>query len=328
MARTKRNPGVNWDTPIQGQNPRQQARFLLLVEQAAAIRKGFSADCSVVVNPATKTVLEVAGVPVDQLDPGSGFSYFSQLDGVLKSPWKENRKHPHYAAMDTTKHVLFNFSCAFGEQRRMNDDDWFVRGHQETASQRIKYVYDGNVPSVTLAYRHLIPDYGKAIASSGGDLKQSGMWFGSDDLAAINAAIKPVTARLKAEAKAIRDQRRAEYKERFGHQPSNDSEQARFREEAYAAFGMSTEEWFVKQCAKFGVSFGAGATGSHGSQAAASYSASTADYRLLGLAPGSSLEEIQGAFRQLAKQHHPDVGGDAVRFQEISAAYARVRGVD
>jgi hypothetical protein len=48
MAKANRNPGISWGSPIQEQTPRQQARFLLLVEQAAAILKGFSPGCTVV----------------------------------------------------------------------------------------------------------------------------------------------------------------------------------------------------------------------------------------------------------------------------------------
>ncbi len=39
--------------------------------------------------------------------------------------------------------------------------------------------------------------------------------------------------------------------------------------------------------------------------------------RLLGLAPGSSNDEIESAFRRAARRHHPDVGGDPERFRAI-----------
>jgi curved DNA-binding protein CbpA len=46
-------------------------------------------------------------------------------------------------------------------------------------------------------------------------------------------------------------------------------------------------------------------------------------YRVLGLQPGASLNEIRSAYRRLAKLHHPDAGGERSlpRFLSIQAAY-------
>lgn len=44
-------------------------------------------------------------------------------------------------------------------------------------------------------------------------------------------------------------------------------------------------------------------------------------YAALGVHPGASAEEIKRAYREKARQHHPDVGGDAATFKEISHAY-------
>ena len=47
-------------------------------------------------------------------------------------------------------------------------------------------------------------------------------------------------------------------------------------------------------------------------------------YQLLGVSPDASREEIQSAYRRLARCYHPDVnaGGDAaIRFNEVSDAY-------
>jgi len=320
MAKTKRNPGINWGTPIQGQNPRQQARFLLLVEQAAAIRKGFSTDCSVVVNPITRVVLEVAGVPLETLDPGCGFNYPIQLDAALKTTWEENKRHPHYAVMGAAKEALFKFSCSLHRLQYIQDD-WSGSGHEETASQQAKYLHDGQIPSVPLAYRHLITSYAKGMVSSGGDVKRAGLWFGAGDLAAINDAVVPVIARLEADAKAIRDKRRAEYQERFGHQPSTDDDHAEFRQDSYEAFGMTMEEWFAK---KLGHHYGPRSGGISIDGPGAPL---PADYRVLGLSPGASEADIQAAFRKLVKQHHPDAGGEAAQFQVVADAYSRLRGV-
>lgn len=44
-------------------------------------------------------------------------------------------------------------------------------------------------------------------------------------------------------------------------------------------------------------------------------------YFVLGVRPNATEEEIKHAYRTLAKEHHPDRGGDADRFAQIDAAY-------
>lgn len=44
-------------------------------------------------------------------------------------------------------------------------------------------------------------------------------------------------------------------------------------------------------------------------------------YKVLGVAESATDKEITRAYRKLAKEHHPDSGGDEERFKEISAAY-------
>ncbi len=44
-------------------------------------------------------------------------------------------------------------------------------------------------------------------------------------------------------------------------------------------------------------------------------------YKTLGVEKGASQDEIKKAFRKLAHQHHPDKGGDEVKFKEASEAY-------
>lgn len=47
-------------------------------------------------------------------------------------------------------------------------------------------------------------------------------------------------------------------------------------------------------------------------------------YKVLGLSPGASEEEVKKAYRKLASKHHPDKGGDTAKFQEIQAAYEAI----
>ncbi len=44
-------------------------------------------------------------------------------------------------------------------------------------------------------------------------------------------------------------------------------------------------------------------------------------YKALGVAESATDKDITRAYRKLAKEHHPDSGGDEERFKEISAAY-------
>ena len=48
-------------------------------------------------------------------------------------------------------------------------------------------------------------------------------------------------------------------------------------------------------------------------------------FRLLGLSPSASWEEIERAYRQKAKIHHPDRGGDEDTMRALNEAYSLLK---
>lgn len=51
-------------------------------------------------------------------------------------------------------------------------------------------------------------------------------------------------------------------------------------------------------------------------------------YRVLGVSRSASERQIRRAYLALAKQHHPDRGGDAARFDEITKAWNQLSALD
>lgn len=48
-------------------------------------------------------------------------------------------------------------------------------------------------------------------------------------------------------------------------------------------------------------------------------------FRLLGIAPSASLEEVERAYRKKAKLHHPDLGGDDDAMRALNEAYNLIK---
>ena len=48
-------------------------------------------------------------------------------------------------------------------------------------------------------------------------------------------------------------------------------------------------------------------------------------YRLLGLAPSATWQEVEKAFRKKAQVHHPDRGGDEDAMRTLNEAYTRIK---
>jgi DnaJ-domain-containing protein 1 len=48
-------------------------------------------------------------------------------------------------------------------------------------------------------------------------------------------------------------------------------------------------------------------------------------YKILGLSPSSSWDEIEKAYKRKAKVHHPDKGGDEDAMRVLNDVYARLK---
>jgi len=49
---------------------------------------------------------------------------------------------------------------------------------------------------------------------------------------------------------------------------------------------------------------------------------------VLGLEPGASTAEVKAAYREKARELHPDRGGDTKSFSRVNEAYRRLKRVD
>ena len=94
---------------------------------------------------------------------------------------------------------------------------------------------------------------------------------------------------------------------------------------AFALYGPRASEWLEEAPMRVVEELLRRSPGSSGT------TASAADPRLqalalLGLAPGASPAEIRRAYRRLAKNHHPDLGGEVTAFHSLDAAYRLLVG--
>jgi len=48
-------------------------------------------------------------------------------------------------------------------------------------------------------------------------------------------------------------------------------------------------------------------------------------YRILGISPSAKWEEIERAYKNKAKVHHPDKGGDGDTMRALNEAYSRIK---
>lgn len=313
----KRNPPVTWRDPIQEQGARQQARFLLQVEMAAAVRRGFGPACSVVHNPDTRLVLEAAGVPFAELPACDGPGYRQALELTLKTVWKENKKHPHHSLLMETKGEIHNFTCEVG------CTDYLTKSFSHESEARLSRDNEQQLlrwaPELRLNWRHQIADLGRALVDAGGDQQAAGLLFSTADLQRIRERCRPGYLAAKAEGDRIKAERLAEFRERFGHQPTGNPDFAEIEEMFFVSDGETmTEKWRRMKWGKFAEEPPQWSPLTGDSQPRRE------DWTLFNLEPGATATEIKTAYRALAMQHHPDQGGEQEQFIAITKACQRL----
>ena len=94
---------------------------------------------------------------------------------------------------------------------------------------------------------------------------------------------------------------------------------------AFALYGPRAPEWLEEAPMRVVEELLRRSPGSSGTTSSAADPRQQA-LALLGLAPGASPAEIRRAYRRLAKNHHPDLGGEVTAFHRLDAAYRLLVG--
>lgn len=306
----KRNPPIRWAEPIQGQGARQQARFLLEIERAMAADQRFSAEHSLVLNTETRAVLEAAGVRLELLHNPGETGYAKEIDAALKAPWVEAKGNPLLRQLNATKDSVGRCFASAGSLDYLEQGSSTALLTEAALSQHGAELLARWEPRLQLNWRHQIHYIAAAVLEQG--LVAAGLKFDADSLAELQQLADQTQAVIQGRREEFVAQRKAEFKDRFGHQPTAGKSDGSTDEAMFIATGKTLREVMEEI-------FG---TGSRATMR--DVPALPTDWTTLGLNPGATATEIKSAYRALAMQHHPDQGGEQEQFIAITKACERL----
>jgi DnaJ-domain-containing protein 1 len=315
----KRNPPLTWDWPMQAQNLRQQARFLLMVEEAACGHPRWNPAATLLSRGDVVALLNDAGVRTDLLLEAVGDRHKLQLaiKWVGKTHWKQATPSKSiYLGFAADKFAIWSFvyhcSQTESEAERRARGDYFRVNHTELEGRHQEKLVRIHGPDLHLHWRHQVPACAEEL------VRPTGEWPG------VIGDLSPAAYHRMAErALELTIPLEEEERRRYEADPMPDLD-----------LGFDTPEmraWWVRNMGYDPVEemLKAGArrsySGSYSSTTLDGFSApSSGDYAFLGLRNGASTEEVKTAFRRLAKEHHPDAGGSAEQFRRVVGAYERI----
>jgi hypothetical protein len=164
---------------------------------------------------------------------------------------------------------------------------------------------DGRVKQTTVAYMAKCPtieeayQYWKKIASCSSPLEESA----PSEIASLRAYLYRDALRRYRSTDVLQEERqRQEAKARHAKARRKQRKEAE-QQQANAEFA----HWWTERLGRI---------------AGKPITARENALRILGLSLESTAEQVKSAYRRLAKEHHPDVGGDAAAFRLVTEAYS------
>lgn len=311
-ARTKRNPPLTWDWPVEAQNLRQQARFLLMVEDAACGHPKWHPGATLLAREDVLALLADAGAPIDSLADSVGDRHRLKAAVALaqKIPWKQKTPSKSiYRGFKEDKFAIwsFVFHCSQTETsaERRARGDYFAVNHTELEGRHREKLVNIHGPELHLHWRHRIPDCAEEL------VRPTGRGLG------VIGDLSPAAYHRRAQlAEQLAEPLQAEWRRRWEADPMPDASSPEFMDWMKRNLGFDPFDFS-----------GAGNGGRAAGEGRRSAPASASDWAMFNVQPGAPIEQVKTAFRRLAKQHHPDAGGDAEQFRCVVAAYERIQGV-
>jgi DnaJ-domain-containing protein 1 len=319
---TKRNPPLTWDWPMQAQNLRQQARFLLMVEEAACGHPRWHPAATLLSRDDVIALLTDAGVRTDLLQGAVGDRHRLQeaITWVGKTHWKQATPSKSiYQGFADDKRAIWRFvyHCSQTESQA----EWRARGdfyadnHTELEGQHLEKLVRIHGPGLHLHWRHQIPACAEELVRTTGE--------GPGVIGDLSPA---AYHRMAERARELTIPLEEEERRRYEADPMPDlklgfdTPEMRAWTKRNLGYDLIEELKKLKETSSYSGTYDGTFLDSTGT------APSTGDWAVLGIKHGASREEIKAAFRQKVKEHHPDAGGTAEQFRKLVGAYKRIVG--